>query len=347
MSLENPNKNNIENNEAQNIPQEKLEQKEISQEDFVSWVDQKEKSFKEETQDELSKLNSVGLDEQTFEQVKTETNINDDLSNIDSEMSQVVLATKEQINNKPETQVEIKKEFIDEIINSENVRYKSEEAITRAKRIDTDFAPTKAEKIFNKYKLQEKNIDYIGHNPNVVIGDWLDEGMGGYYRQQPALVSRKNDFIEVTSKANPDQITQILQHEYNHMFTQGEGNFSKKYQEYIRGIFFSEEELKNISQSEGNEILSKEPFPGGGPVYQYLTSPAEINAYLGTNLRHDLFRSGIIKNFYDKVDHNVIEQVMTVKDSNGNREKTPIYKTYLSMIKDKERLADWLNNYAI
>ena len=62
-----------------------------------------------------------------------------------------------------------------------------------------------------------KNIDYIGHNTNVVIGDWLDEGMGGYYRQQPALVSRKKDFIEVTSKANPDQITQILQHEYNHM----------------------------------------------------------------------------------------------------------------------------------
>lgn len=347
MELENLNKNNIENNERKEVSQEEIEQKEISQEELVGWLDQEEETFKKETKNELSKLNSIGLDEQTFEQVKIEINIDHDLNSIDSEMNQVVLNTKEQTNNNLETQVEIKKEFIDKIISSENIRYKSEEAITRARKIDTDFPPTEFEKIFNKHKLQEKNIDYIGHNPNIVIGNWLDEGMGGYYRQQPALVSRKKDFIEVTSKANPDQITQILQHEYNHMFTQGEGNFSKKYQEYIRSIFFNEEELKNISQNEGNEILNKEPFPGGGPVYQYLTTPAEINAYLGTNLRHDLLRSGIIKNFYDKIDQNVIEQVLTIKDSNGNREKTPVYKTYLSMVKDKGKLANWLNNYAI
>ncbi len=217
----------------------------------------------------------------------------------------------------------------------------------RAEKIDIDFPPNGFEKLFNQYKLQQKNIDFMGHNPQIFIGDWLDSGMGGFYRQQPALVSRKKDLIEVTNKAEPKQITQILQHEYNHMFTQGHSNFSKKYQEYMRGIFFSDEDLEKLGQNEENKILTKEPFTGAGPVYKYLTTPGEINAYLGTNLRHDLLRSGLIKNFYDKIEVNVLEQAINIKDSNCNREETPIYKTYLTMIKDKERLVNWLNNYAI
>jgi len=344
----NENINNIENGEKKKVHQENVEQKEISKEELLNWLDQEEESFKKETQIELSKSNSVGLDQDTFNQIKEDTDIGSHLEDIDSEMDQIVSKVKENLNNETETQVEIKKEFVYEIINSENTRYKSEESLSRAKKIDEIFPPTVFEKIFNKYKLQEKNIDFIGNNEqNVNIGDWLDEGMGGYYREQPLLVSRKKDLIELNSKADPDQMTQILQHEYNHMFTQGQSNFSKKYKEYIRSIFFDEKELKELSGKEGNEILKQEPFPGSGPVYKYLTHPAEVNAYIGTNLRHDLLRSGIIKNFYDRVDQNMIEQSLSIKDSNCNREETPIYKIYLKITKDKEKLIDWLNNYAI
>lgn len=289
--------------------------------------------------------NQLGLppSDETPPSIKTELEAIDKLN---QEKSKLENQNKTSEVNQ-ESQVEIKKEFIDKIINQENMRYKSEEAFERARKIDTDFPPTEIEKVFNKYKSQEKNIDYLGHDSNIYVGDWLDEGAGGFYRKQPPLVSRKKDFIEVTNKANPDQITQILQHEYNHMFTQGHSNFSKKYQEYIKSIFFDEEELKVLSQSKDNEILKKEPYPGAGPVYKYLTTTGEINAYLGTNLRNDLLRNGLVKNFYDKVDKNVLEQALTIKDSNCNREKTPIYKIYLTMTKDKEKLVNWLNNYAI
>jgi hypothetical protein len=195
--------------------------------------------------------------------------------------------------------------------------------------------------------VQEKNLDYVGHNQNIVIGDWLDEGMGGYYRKQPALVKRTNDFIEVTSKADPEQIVQILQHEYNHMVTQGHSNFSKTYQQYMRDMFFSDEELEAMAAGEGGELLGKEPFPGGGPVYKYLTTPAEINAYLGTNLRHDLVRSGELSDFYDTLGDDALDRARYVADSNNNREKTPVYALYARMLKDRERLVHWLNTYAI
>lgn len=245
------------------------------------------------------------------------------------------------------TQLEIKREFIDQIIDQENKRYRSEEALNRANRIDADFPSTLIEKAFNKYKSQKKNIEYMGHDPRISIGDWLAQGVGGQYRKQPALVSRKNDFIEVTNSANPDQITQILQHEYNHMFTQGHSNFSNRYQEYIRSIFFGEKDLKSLSQEAGKEILATEPFPGAGPVYLYLTTPGEINAYLGTNLRNDLLRAGLIKTFYDEINTSTLELALTIKDSNSNRKETPIYQIYLTMLKDKEKLLFWLNNYAI
>jgi len=348
MFNENINKSNIESEEKKKPSQENIVQKEISQEELVNWLDQEKESFKKETQIELNKLNSVDLDQNTFNQIKDEVDIDNSLENIDSEMDQIVLNTKENLNNEEGSQIEIKKEFVDEIINNENIRYKSEESLSRAKKIDESFPPTVFEKIFYKYRLQEKNIDFVGNNEqNITIGDWLDEGMGGYYREQPLLVSRKKDLIELNNKADPDQMTQILQHEYNHMFTQGQSNFSKKYKEYIRSIFFDEKELKELSNKEGNEILKQEPFSGSGPVYKYLTYPAEINAYIGTNLRHDLLRSGIIKNFYDNVDQNIIEQALTVKDSNCNRDETPIYEIYLKITKDKGRLIEWLNNYAI
>lgn len=347
MSIEDVNKNNLENSEVLKTSQENAEQKEISQEEFLNWLDNEGNLFKQETQIELAKANSVDLDQPTFEKIKDETNFENDLNSLDQEVTELVLQEKQRVAKESNYESEISKEFINSIIEKENLRYKSEEALSRARKIDTDFPPSSIETLFNKHKSQEKNIDYIGHDPVISIGDWLNEGMGGYYRKQPALVSRKKDFIEVTSKANPNQISQILRHEYNHMFTQGNGNFSAKYKKYIRDIFFNDEKLKKMGQDENNKILLHVPYPDSGPVYKYLTTPEEINAYLGTNLRSDLLRSGIIKDFYQEIDESVLEQALSIKDSNCNRSETPIYKIYSTIIKDKKRLVEWLNVYAI
>jgi hypothetical protein len=174
-------------------------------------------------------------------------------------MIEIRKALESEFNNPIHESSGISRELINQIIERENIRYKSPEARARAKNIDADFPPSLIEKTLNKYKSQEKNIDYVGHEPNIFIGDWLDSGAGGFYQKQPPLVSRRKDFIEVTNKATPSQISQILPHEYNHMVTQGHSNFSSKYRDYIRGIFQSDENLKNLGKS--NKILLHEPYP--------------------------------------------------------------------------------------
>ncbi|MFH1608810.1 MAG: hypothetical protein ABH951_02215 [Patescibacteria group bacterium] len=302
-------------------------------EDFLSLKNNKEKSLKSPKSPEI-------LENKIDEKRK---DIFNKLGK--SERLEAVKKHKESLSG--ENLSEVSKEFVDQIILNENIRYQSLEALNRAKRIDKDFPAGAFEKTFNKYKKQENNLKFVNSNPSVHIGDWLEEGEGGHYRQQPPLVSRSKDFIQLTSKANPEQAGQILSHEYNHMITQGESNFSGKYKKYLKGMFLSEKEIDSFKDKKEYEILFREAYKGSGPIYKYLTSPAEVNAYLGTNLRNDLLRNKIIKDFYSKIDENTLNRVADIKDSNCNREKTPIYKIYFSILKDKEKLISWLNNYAI
>jgi hypothetical protein len=243
---------------------------------------------------------------------------------------------------------QINQEYIQEIISEENKRYTSPEALNRSKRIDQDFPPGKFETFFNKYKSQEKNLSFINPKPGVFLADGLEEGLGGHYQQQPPLVRRKHDFVRVTGdKANPNEFKQLLTHEYNHMVNQGHSNFSKKYTQYLRGMFLEDNDLKELGKQSGHEILLKIPYEGADPVYKYLTSVGEVNAYLGTNLRNDLLRNGVIHDFYDTIDENMIANLPSIKDSNCNKEETPIYSIYLSMLQNRTRLIEWLNNYAI
>jgi hypothetical protein len=100
--------------------QGEVEQKEIDQEELLGWLDQEEETFKKETRNELSKSNSVGLDEQTFEQIKIETNINNDLNNIDSEMDEIVLQKTKEIIQK-DVDEEYMQHDIDAFLNSSEV----------------------------------------------------------------------------------------------------------------------------------------------------------------------------------------------------------------------------------
>ena len=95
MDLENLNENSSEDNESLNVKPEVVE-KEVSKEEFNSWLDSEEKSFKNETQEELGKSNSVGLDDQTFEQIKIETNVESDLNNINTDLEQTINIAKKE-----------------------------------------------------------------------------------------------------------------------------------------------------------------------------------------------------------------------------------------------------------
>ncbi len=85
MTPEDITKNNQENNETPKASQENIEQKEISQEEFLNWLDNEGNNFRQETQQELSKSNSVDLDQSTFEKIKNETGIESDLNTLNQE----------------------------------------------------------------------------------------------------------------------------------------------------------------------------------------------------------------------------------------------------------------------
>jgi len=88
MTPENTNKNNFENNETPKVTPEKVEQKEISQEEFSNWADNEKESFKNESAEGMEKSNSINLDDETFEKIKNETGVEKELSALDKEAEQ-------------------------------------------------------------------------------------------------------------------------------------------------------------------------------------------------------------------------------------------------------------------
>lgn len=103
MSQENLNNlNNLENAEILKLNLEKVEQKEASQEELLNWLDNEGAKFKLETQEELSKSNTVDLDQSTFEKIKNETNIENDLNVITLEAQRAVNEASEQVKDIPQ-----------------------------------------------------------------------------------------------------------------------------------------------------------------------------------------------------------------------------------------------------
>lgn len=90
--------NKIENNEIPKVILEKTEEKEISPEEFLNVVNSEEQKFKQETSDEVNKLNSVGLDQPTFEKIKNETTIEKDLIIINNECETIINKAKNDVS---------------------------------------------------------------------------------------------------------------------------------------------------------------------------------------------------------------------------------------------------------
>ncbi len=106
---ENPNpiKNNLENTEAPKMTPENLEPKEISNEELLDYSKNEEVAFKNETTEEMEKSNSVNLDEETFEKVKNETGVEQELAEIDKEAETAIAESQQEINQDTKTPEEI------------------------------------------------------------------------------------------------------------------------------------------------------------------------------------------------------------------------------------------------
>lgn len=107
MTQENPNKDSFEKNEAPKITPEKVEQTEISQEEFSEFANNEKENFKQETANEINNSNSVNLDEESFEKVKNETGIEEELAEIDKEAETAIAESQQEINQDAKTPEEI------------------------------------------------------------------------------------------------------------------------------------------------------------------------------------------------------------------------------------------------
>jgi len=160
---ENPNKNNLENNEVPKVTPENLEQKEISQEEFLNYSKEEVASFKNETAEEMEKSNSVNLDEETFEKIKNETGVEKELAEIDKGPERVIAESQQEVNSETKTPEEIEKEKMKNV--TENVqklyidlanKHLDEKSPLKAKIIDfySDF-----DRLQNELEVAFKGLD--------------------------------------------------------------------------------------------------------------------------------------------------------------------------------------------
>lgn len=159
MSQENL--NNLENAEILKLNLEKVEQKEVSQEELLNWLDNEGAKFKLETREELSKSNTVDLDQSTFEKIKNETNIEQDLRSVEKEVDQIIARAKE--NLAPISPYDVIPEMIDYYINNappvslnKEVQIESHKLYTEAMQNDSKFA--EADKLIKKIGDTNKEI---------------------------------------------------------------------------------------------------------------------------------------------------------------------------------------------
>ncbi len=90
--------NKVEDAEVLKTTPEIIEEKEISPDEFSEVANAEEQNFKQETAEEISKLNSIDLDQETFESIKNETGIEDQLNTVNQDAERVINDSRNQVN---------------------------------------------------------------------------------------------------------------------------------------------------------------------------------------------------------------------------------------------------------
>ncbi len=90
-------KDKIENQETQKVPVETQEEREISPEEFLQDADIKKQEFEAQTEREIKNLNSVNLDEQKFNEIKKEDQIEKKLDETNQEAGVIIQNAKNEV----------------------------------------------------------------------------------------------------------------------------------------------------------------------------------------------------------------------------------------------------------
>lgn len=133
MTPEDLNKNDLGNKETPQVVLENIAEKEISPEEFLRIANREGQEFKKETTDEENRLNSVNLDQPTFEKVKNETGIGKDLVITNKEAEGIINRACQLVQNPSQTLSDIDYEvlFRNEEENGGLVGYEGKENLTK------------------------------------------------------------------------------------------------------------------------------------------------------------------------------------------------------------------------
>ncbi len=295
------NKSSLENNEIPKTSQENIEQKEISQEEFLSWADNEQSSFKQETQEELAKANSVGLDEPTFKKVKSETGVESDLSNLNKELEEIIAQAK--ASSTPINSYNVIPETVDYFLNNTQTEGKeqdqkflqAQEAIKKIQ--DTNNKIWEAQKNTKEKILQDAIDQESDPETKVILREVgipaLTESFSHdeieYFKQDPnRLIDRVNSDIagvaddsiremfsyakglhvnELVSKERKTEIKNKVREKVLDLYDHRLPGFKQKYLTITNSITENIQNDKNVeSGSEDNSIVRRQKIKNEGEL---------------------------------------------------------------------------------
>ncbi len=179
---------------------------------------------------------------------------------------------------------------------------------------------SKEVKDFYKTISQEKSINYIS---DVVPLDRYEETIW-------------HELSHDINKSIIDQSPKLQQDIKNIFIEKGTADLNKvkKGREYAAKDFPTEKDkiLKDLDNPENLQEIGKKEF-------DYVTRPTETWAFLSTNLRQDLKKTGVIKNYNELLTPEKLEQAI----KNGNT----VFSRFEPYIKDKEAFIKLFNKMTL
>lgn len=227
MNVEYENIKNVENKEISKPSPENVEQVEISQEEFLSYLDDESNLFKQETQEELDIINSFDLDQSTFNKIKNETNIENDLNELNKELEEIIFQAK--VSSEPINSYDAIPETVDYLLNHTNLEegnqdqkfVQAQEAFEKIQDVNNEIIESKKnqkEKVLqdavDKEPDYEKKVILKEVGVPTLVEPFSDDEIN-YFRQDPGRLINQLD-----SKINQitnDSVKEIFSYRDSHV----------------------------------------------------------------------------------------------------------------------------------
>ncbi len=209
ITLEEQNK--IKKNEVLPVAREKIEDKEISPEEFLDYIESENQEFIKETKNEVENLNSVGVEEQKFNEIKKEEQIEEKLAEIGNEAKKVVDAAKNEVeiiekqNSEKEGIVFNRDDFVKEFKARVGKIEKLEDVFPIIIEINEEQKDRIDLKLlFDNFKFTE----HLGAEKSVTIEEYFDENI-----KDLELTSMDKDSLEEARKTPIEEIKKQIEEE--------------------------------------------------------------------------------------------------------------------------------------